>query len=501
MRFIAAWCLAVLALAVAAGADAEERRVALVIGNGAYEHVSTLPNPPHDAAALAATLRRLGFEVIEETDLDFAEMWRAIDRFGDALAGAAVGLFFYAGHGLQVGGQNYLVPTNAALRRESSLNYEAVPVATVQRVMERAERTNLILLDACRDNPLAQELARSMGATRSASVGSGLAEMQTGIGTLVVYATAPGMVALDGTGEHSPFTQALLEHVTEPGLEVRQMLTRVRLSVIDRTDHGQVPWDHSSLTGDFYFVPPAVKAEAAPVPAPAPAAPRPEDIADETEIVFWKSVARQNSPELLRVYLATYPNGAFAPLAQAMLRTHEEATAPAAPPPAAAPAASEPALAADRIRQLQGWLNALGHDAGPADGVAGPRTRAAAAAYSRRHGLPGDDALSLALYEHVAAAAAALPPPSRPARPTTPAATVQAPAVPAVTRRAPDVVVAAPSPSGRSQCLAEARSGFDTCMQGCNFLGGSGSFGDDSCAGNCRYGRDQRTRQCDRLSP
>ena len=164
-------------------------------------------------------------------------------------------LFYYAGHGLQVDTRNYIVPVDARLAGENDLPFEAVDLTLVLSLMERRPRTNLVFLDACRDNPLAQNLARSMGAARSTAVSRGLAVAESGIGTLLVYATQPGNVALDGSGAHSPFTQGLLDYIATPDIEVRQMLTRVRSEVLQATGGKQVPWDHSSLTGDFFFVP------------------------------------------------------------------------------------------------------------------------------------------------------------------------------------------------------------------------------------------------------
>jgi uncharacterized caspase-like protein len=237
--------LAVLVCA-AAPAGAVERRVALVVGNGAYAETAALPNPPNDARAVAATLRDLGFEVLEATDLDHAGMQAALGGFADRLQGAAVGLFFYAGHGLQVAGENYLVPVDARLGREAQVRLQTLPLQTVLDTMEAEVPTRLVLLDACRDNPLAKVLKRSIGASRSTAVGEGLAEVRAAAGTLIAYATAPGQVALDGEGEHSPFTAALLEHIDTPGLEVRQVLGRVRGAVLDVTGDRQVPWDSSS---------------------------------------------------------------------------------------------------------------------------------------------------------------------------------------------------------------------------------------------------------------
>ncbi|MGQ0681469.1 tetratricopeptide repeat protein [Bradyrhizobium sp.] len=238
--------------------DATERgpRVALVIGNAAYSNVPSLANPVNDAREMSSALRELGFKVIEGYNLNSTTMRSKIAEFGNALPGAGVSLFYYAGHGMQVSGRNYLVPVDAKVERPSALGTEAIEVNTVIADMESEKRINLVFLDACRDNPLSRNLARSMGGgTRSSAVGQGLAQLNAGIGTLITFATSPDTIALDGSGRNSPFTQAMLKYIRTPGLEVRSMLTRVRADVIRATNEQQVPWDHSSLTGDFYFKP------------------------------------------------------------------------------------------------------------------------------------------------------------------------------------------------------------------------------------------------------
>jgi tetratricopeptide (TPR) repeat protein len=224
-------------------------RVALVIGNGDYRHASRLANPANDATDIAQALRRLGFDVVEGRDLDRRGMENKVREFGRKLDGAALALFFYAGHGLQVGGKNYLVPIDAKLERAGDLNFETIDVGNVLAQMETEKRVNLVLLDACRDNPLARSFARSLG-TRSTSVGQGLASIQSAIGTMIAYATQPDNVALDGTGRNSPFTAALLKHIGTPGLDIGVVMRRVRTDVIAATLEKQVPWDHSSLTGE-----------------------------------------------------------------------------------------------------------------------------------------------------------------------------------------------------------------------------------------------------------
>jgi len=298
-RLVLVLCLSLLS---AAGAEAATR-VALVVGNGAYESVAPLPNPTNDAAALAASLERLGFAVTLVTDLDKAAFDRAVRDFSKALKGAEVGLFFYAGHGMQVAGANYLLPVDAALVEEADLYFEAVDLNLVIGLMEQAVPTALVFLDACRDNPMAQTLARSMG-TRSSAVGRGLAQVESGLGTLIAYATQPGNVALDGQGEHSPFAAALLTHIETPGLEIRQVLSRVRQSVVAATDSKQVPWDHSSLIGDFYFAAAAEQvASVPPAPAPAPGGDR------QAEIVFWQSIQNSTDWRDFEAYIKRFGTG------------------------------------------------------------------------------------------------------------------------------------------------------------------------------------------------
>jgi phosphate transport system substrate-binding protein len=250
------------------------KRVALVIGNSAYQHSGELANTRNDATDMAAALRAHGFQVIDGFDLDKPAFERKVRDFAAALVGAEVGLFFYAGHGMQVSGQNYLVPVDAQLKAPSALDFEMVRLDLVQRTMEREAPTNILFLDACRDNPLAPNLARAMG-TRSTDVGRGLAAAESGIGTLISFSTQPGNVALDGAGRNSPFAGALLKQLTSSNDDLSAILIAVRNDVMRETQRRQVPWEHSALTGRFYFSPGAGAPAAqpsAPVPAPPPPA-------------------------------------------------------------------------------------------------------------------------------------------------------------------------------------------------------------------------------------
>ncbi len=235
---------------------AAAKRVALVIGNAAYSQAGALTNPVNDAADMAKALTAFGFDVILGLDLDRRAFDEKLRAFSHALEDADAAVLFYAGHGLQVGGRNYLIPIDASLKGERDLDFEAVQLDFVLKQMEvgRDGKTNIVFLDACRDNPLASNLARSMG-TRSASIGKGLAEVQTGVGTFISYSTQPGNVALDGAGRNSPFTAALAKRVLERGRNLTALMIEVRKDVLKETDGRQVPWDHSALTSDFFFDP------------------------------------------------------------------------------------------------------------------------------------------------------------------------------------------------------------------------------------------------------
>jgi tetratricopeptide (TPR) repeat protein len=225
------------------------RRVALVIGNSKYRYAPQLRNPSNDASDIAQALRKLGFDVVEGRDLDKHGMEDRTREFGRKLEGADLALLFYAGHGLQVAGKNYLVPIDARIERAGDLSLDTIEVGQILAPMEAEKRVNLVFLDACRDNPLARSLARSLG-TRSTSVGSGLAAIQSAVGTMIAYATQPDNVALDGDGRNSPFTAALLKHIATPNVEIGTIMRRVRADVVAATLERQVPWDSSSLIGE-----------------------------------------------------------------------------------------------------------------------------------------------------------------------------------------------------------------------------------------------------------
>ena len=239
------------------GGALAQKRVALVIGNAAYKHTGELANPKNDATDVAVALKKHGFKVLEGYDLDKAAFDRKIRDFASELTGAEAGIFFYAGHGLSVDGHNYLVPIDAELSTAVALDFETVQVDVVHRAMERQSTTNILFLDACRDNPLSRNLARSLG-TRSAGIGKGLAAAESGVGTLISFSTQPGNVALDGAGRNSPFASALVKHLGDRNSDLSAILIAVRNDVMKDTQRKQVPWEHSALTGRFYFSAPKV---------------------------------------------------------------------------------------------------------------------------------------------------------------------------------------------------------------------------------------------------
>jgi hypothetical protein len=252
---------------------ASAQRVALVVGNGAYASVPRLANPGADAAGVAAALRAAGFSVELLRDAGREALGAALRRFGQSADGAELALFYFAGHGIQVGGENHLLPVDARLAHARDVDFELVPLALITRTMQGA-RARVVILDACRDNPLATQM-RGLSGTRS--VGRGLAQVDSvDLGTLVAFSTSPGSVAQDGAGRNSPFAAALLRHLATPGLEIRQLMTRVRRSVVEATGGQQVPWDNSSLItevvlhpGRGQVAPPAAPLAALPVPGPA----------------------------------------------------------------------------------------------------------------------------------------------------------------------------------------------------------------------------------------
>ncbi|MBL8670944.1 MAG: caspase family protein [Alphaproteobacteria bacterium] len=287
---------------------AAEKRIALVIGNGQYDE-GRLPNPQGDARLMDNALKAVGFDVTLQVDADYQAMRRAIQAFGAKLAAAgseAVGLFFYAGHGIQAGGRNYLIPIKAKLAREADLEIEAVNAGVLLTQMEHAQsRLNLVILDACRNNPFTRGFR---------SAGRGLARMDAPRGTLIAYSTAPDNVAADGAGANSPYAAALADAIRQPGVPVERTFKDVRAKVLKSTGNQQVPWEASSLVGEFAFLP-VVSG------APAPVTPAPAAGGADIEVVFWQSIQGSTDRSDFEEYLRQFPNGRFAGIARNRVRS------------------------------------------------------------------------------------------------------------------------------------------------------------------------------------
>jgi hypothetical protein len=307
---VAVWILA-SAPSLSAQAAREEPRLALLIGNSAYRE-SPLRNPVNDVRAMAQRFRELGFSVLAHENATKKTMEAAIIEFGRRLAEGGVGAFYYAGHGLQVRGRNYLVPVDAEIDDEASTRVAAVDVELLlEQMTEAKNRVNIVILDACRNNPFER---RMRGASR------GLAAVDAARGTLVAYATAPGSVAADGDGANGLYTEELLQALREPGLKVEEVFKRVRVNVARRSKGAQTPWESSSLTGDL-VVNVTVNVTTAAVTAPPVAADR--------EALFWMSIKDGTNPAGFEAYLKQYPEGTFSALArQRLAGVAQQARAP-----------------------------------------------------------------------------------------------------------------------------------------------------------------------------
>ncbi len=294
--FIALLVAPLAGAALAAATLDSGPRVALVVGNSAYR-TAPLANPLNDARAVSAQLRQLGFKVISLENASQKQMFEAVRQFGDQLQGG-VGLFYYAGHGVQVKGRNFLVPVDAAIEREDEVPYKAFDVGQVLEKMESAKNPlNIVILDACRNNPFARG-ARS-GTT-------GLAQMDAPTGSIVAFATSPGAEAADGSAGNGLYTSHLLRNMATPGLKVEDVFKRTRVAVKQASNGRQIPWESTSLEGDFYF---------AAGSAPAAAAAAPADLDKE----MWQLVAEAGKPSAYRAYLERFPNGQYASQARTLI--------------------------------------------------------------------------------------------------------------------------------------------------------------------------------------
>lgn len=401
--------IAVLALAMFAVAGAlvefayadAPKRVALVIGNGDYEFAPKLANPSFDAKAVAAALRRIGFQVTEGYDLSATRMRTTLAEFAASLPDSSAALIYYAGHGVSVDDENYLLPTDIRLKSPTDLDLNAISVSLVLRQLRREERVNVVILDACRNNPFAAELARAK--TRSIVGERGLSRVEGELarGSLIAFASDPKSIALDGPpGGHSPFTTALLNHVEDPGVSIDTVMSRVRSDVWEATKNKQLPWVNTSIIGEFELNPAPVSHDAsaaAPVAAPASAPDR-----QTRENLMWESAQHSNLSGDYQAYLEAYPAGAFAQMARNRIAALEAPSAAPAgrtsaePPPSSptlrtevADEAAEQSLNLDLAarKEIQLRLGLLGMGVGAADGLFAEKTRASIRDWQKRHQL------------------------------------------------------------------------------------------------------------------
>jgi len=345
-----------------------EKRVALVIGVSAYQHVAKLPNPANDAGAVAGLLKSAGFDVVEiRRDVGVADLRRAVGDFSDQAQSADVAVVFFAGHGIEVDGTNYLIPADAKLARDFDIEDEALSLERVLKAIEPARRLRLVILDACRDNPFAQSMKRTVA---SRSVGRGLAKIEPTVAdTLIAFAAKAGSVALDGEEANSPFTKALLQHIAVPDLDLRIAFGRVRDSVLDATNRKQEPYVYGSLGGNTVSIvsravavdarakpeagqkiaaaiPDASSSRAAP-PANA-AAPSSSEVAEA-----WRATSGTTNAAVLESFIRRFGDTIYGDLAKARLlelkvaaKSDERAVQPAQKPAAAAAPVSAPPAAA-----------------------------------------------------------------------------------------------------------------------------------------------------------
>lgn len=338
--------LAVGWLIAGSGESFADKRVALVIGNSDYQHASRLPNPVNDAGAVSILLQSAGFEVVEtRNDLTNREMRRIVNDFTDKTRGADIAVVFFAGHGIEVGGNNYLIPTDAALARDIDVEDEAISLERILKVIEPARRLRLVILDACRDNPFDKKMQRTILAR---SFGRGLARIEpTTTDTFIAFAAKHGSVAADGEGINSPFTTSLLKHMTVPGLDLRKVFGLVRDEVMTTTSNRQEPFTYGSLGGtDVSLVPPQagrIGSREAAEPAAASVNQAWRD---------FERAAQINTKEIWDEFLKEYPTGLYANLARAQRVKLLTATTPTDTSAKAADAPAKPASTAVKVASV-----------------------------------------------------------------------------------------------------------------------------------------------------
>jgi hypothetical protein len=321
--FQRAWLLFLFAFVLGCGPALAETRVALVIGNGAYVHAPNLPNPAHDAQDVVAALKRSHFEVISGSDVNEADMQDLAIRFSRAARTADVALFYYSGHAMQFNGVNYLMPIDAELKDEADLK-RFTRVDDILNDLQQAKNLRILVLDSCRDNPLAESLKRSIGQTRGATIRQGLIKMEAPLGTIISFSTQAGEVAHDGDGRNSPYTASFLKRIEEPK-EIGEIFREVSTDVYETSDKQQLPELSLSIVGNFYL---NGNVSVTVTPSQPPADPC---ASAETH---WKAAASVGTVAAYQDHVARFPGCAFSDLAKAKI---EELKKTAAVAPATMP--------------------------------------------------------------------------------------------------------------------------------------------------------------------
>lgn len=309
-----------------------ERRVALVIGNSTYEHVQPLPNPTNDVDKISAALTNIGFDVSVAKNLDYQKMRLALREFSNTSVGADMALVYFAGHGIEIDKNNYLIPTDAKLKKDIDVEFEAFSLDNLNSAVSGAKGLKIILLDACRENPFAQSMKRT-SSTRS--VGRGLASVEPTGGSLISFAAKEGTVASDGDGANSPYTTALVKYLNEPGLEIQLVFRKVRDSVLEQTNGAQEPFYYASLPGKEIYLSGSKAKKPNEPKANAGGEPRPSTVDNSkqnTEIAFWNSIQLGSDAKLFELYISKYPNGHFVEIARIKLASLKAPVVPKATP-------------------------------------------------------------------------------------------------------------------------------------------------------------------------
>ena len=398
-------------LAPASATAAADKRVALVIGNGAYKNAPRLDNPAFDAKAVADAFRSLGFQVVDGYDLDIAEMRAKVSEFSAILPDAKSAVVYYAGHGVSVDEENYLIPTDIVLKSPTDLDLGAIGVSLLLKQMKREDRVNVVILDACRDNPFAAALVKNK--TRAVVGERGLSRIDGDLarGTLIAFASDPKSTALDGpAGQHSPFTEAFLDHVADSGVSIDTVMNRVRTEVWEKTKHNQLPWVNTSLIGDYALNPQTPSEGAADADKVSAGAPSSPALTNEQshEDLLWESAQHSNLSADYQAYLDAFPNGLFAQMARNRIASLEGArasgTTPARETPAPAELVGSPekdikseigtveteralSLTPANQTEIQRRLIVLEFYRGPTNGALDLSTRSAITAWQERRGL------------------------------------------------------------------------------------------------------------------